>query len=77
MQPSICDIYGLPKLIELVNKKSPGYTFLLFLSPSGLIFSFVCTIYFPSLATSPILIQFMPSSASVKNAFIGLGDPPR
>ena len=28
------------------------------------------------MSVSPIFIQFIPSSDSVKNCFIGLGDPP-
>ena len=40
-QPSIWRIYGLPKLIEFVSRKSPGSTKRDFFIPSGLIFSLV------------------------------------
>lgn len=45
--------------------------------PSRIIFSLVCLIYFPPISVSPIFIQFMPFSSSVKNCCIGRGEPPR
>lgn len=41
MQPFVLSIYGRPKLMELVSKKSPLHTYLVLLNPSGRIFSFV------------------------------------
>jgi len=70
-------MYGLPKLIELVRRKSPLCTKRLFESPSTVIFSFVELIYIPSFSVSPILIQFIPSKESVRYSLIGRGELPR
>ena len=66
MQPSIFNIYGLPKLIELDKRKSPGSTYLDFFIPSGFIFWAVSVIYIDSVV-SPILIQLIPPPSSVIN----------
>lgn len=70
-------MYGLPKLIELERTRSPGYTCLVFESPSGLIFSDVEVMYRPMLGASPIFTQFSPAGSSVIYASMGRGDPPR
>ena len=57
--------------------KSPTETNLLFVAPSGVIFSLVEVIYLAPTSESPILIQFTPSGALVKYALIGLGEEPR
>ena len=75
MQPCVFIIYGRPKLIELERIKSPSFTKRDFLAPSGVIFSAVSVIYLLPGFTSPIFIQFTPSSAM--NDLIGLGDAPR
>lgn len=77
MQPSTAIMYGLPKLMELERTKSPGYTCLVFESPSGLIFSEVEVMYRPMLGASPIFTQFRPAGSSVIYASMGRGDPPR
>ena len=70
-------MYGLPKLMELERTRSPGYTCLVFESPSGLIFSEVEVMYRPMLGASPIFTQFSPAGSSVIYVSIGRGDPPR
>ena len=66
IQPSTFNIYGRPKLIEFVKRKSPLWTNLDFFIPSGRLFSFTESIYFPSLVVSPILIQLIPFLSSVR-----------
>ncbi len=48
-------MYGRPKLIEFVSKKSPGKTIRVFTSPSLLIFWPAEVMYFPPFSVSPII----------------------
>ena len=63
--------------MELERTRSPGYTCLVFESPSGFIFSDVEVMYRPMLGASPIFTQFSPAGSSVIYASMGRGDPPR
>src|ERR1700682_2296969 len=77
MHPSVAIMYGRPKLIEFVRRKSPELTNRDFERPSGLIFSFVTLMNLPLAGASPILIQLSPVESLVRNFSIGRGDPPR
>src|SRR5687768_9328242 len=69
-------MYGRPKLIEFVRRKSPGLTRRDLETPSFRIFSLVLRMYLELSVASLMEIQLTASAASEMYLSMGRGEPP-